>query len=244
MARLWGVECGVCARGRGRDVKAKVRAQEGGRVFFFCWPSVGFNRAPAPPTLTPAPRCPHCGPGGGWSTPGWARGGPVGAAWGRAVGCERRRNSRHWQRVGGRATHPLPLQTRVFRAGGAERGLSLSLLSVLRGTCRPTALAMPPKKKGDLQQKSPAEFFAENKNIAGFDNVRERKAGASAPSDAAIGACVALPPGALTRSLLLPPPHPTHPFHLVAGQMLVHVHAGAGRKLAGRGGVHQRAARH
>jgi DNA topoisomerase VI subunit B len=26
--------------------------------------------------------------------------------------------------------------------------------------------------KGDkLQQKSPAEFFAENKNIAGFDNV-------------------------------------------------------------------------
>jgi DNA topoisomerase VI subunit B len=32
---------------------------------------------------------------------------------------------------------------------------------------------MPPKKKaGDVQQKSPAEFFAENKNIAGFDNVR------------------------------------------------------------------------
>lgn len=32
---------------------------------------------------------------------------------------------------------------------------------------------MPPKKsKADvLQQKSPAEFFAENKNIAGFDNV-------------------------------------------------------------------------
>jgi DNA topoisomerase VI subunit B len=28
------------------------------------------------------------------------------------------------------------------------------------------------KKSGDvLQQKSPAEFFAENKNIAGFDNV-------------------------------------------------------------------------
>lgn len=28
-------------------------------------------------------------------------------------------------------------------------------------------------KKGDaLVQKSPAEFFAENKNIAGFDNVR------------------------------------------------------------------------
>lgn len=25
-----------------------------------------------------------------------------------------------------------------------------------------------------LQQKSPAEFFAENKNIAGFDNVRDR----------------------------------------------------------------------
>lgn len=29
------------------------------------------------------------------------------------------------------------------------------------------------KRKTDvLQQKSPAEFFAENKNIAGFDNVR------------------------------------------------------------------------
>ena len=29
------------------------------------------------------------------------------------------------------------------------------------------------KKNMDvLQQKSPAEFFAENKNIAGFDNVR------------------------------------------------------------------------
>lgn len=29
------------------------------------------------------------------------------------------------------------------------------------------------KRKADvLQQKSPAEFFAENKNIAGFDNVR------------------------------------------------------------------------
>lgn len=26
-----------------------------------------------------------------------------------------------------------------------------------------------------LQQKSPAEFFAENKNIAGFDNVRHQK---------------------------------------------------------------------
>ena len=28
------------------------------------------------------------------------------------------------------------------------------------------------KKADVLQQKSPAEFFAENKNIAGFDNVR------------------------------------------------------------------------
>jgi len=27
-----------------------------------------------------------------------------------------------------------------------------------------------------LQQKSPAEFFAENKNIAGFDNVSPREA--------------------------------------------------------------------
>ena len=33
------------------------------------------------------------------------------------------------------------------------------------------------KGGGDiLQQKSPAEFFAENKNIAGFDNVRRRSA--------------------------------------------------------------------
>ena len=34
---------------------------------------------------------------------------------------------------------------------------------------------MPPKprKADNLQQKSPAEFFAENKNIAGFDNVRK-----------------------------------------------------------------------
>jgi hypothetical protein len=33
---------------------------------------------------------------------------------------------------------------------------------------------MAPKaaKKDELQQKSPAEFFADNKNIAGFDNVR------------------------------------------------------------------------
>lgn len=29
-----------------------------------------------------------------------------------------------------------------------------------------------PSKGDQLQQKSPAEFFAENKNIAGFDNVR------------------------------------------------------------------------
>lgn len=28
------------------------------------------------------------------------------------------------------------------------------------------------KKQDELQQKSPAEFFADNKNIAGFDNVR------------------------------------------------------------------------
>jgi hypothetical protein len=31
-----------------------------------------------------------------------------------------------------------------------------------------------------LQQKSPAEFFAENKNIAGFDNVRSMSSRASA----------------------------------------------------------------
>ena len=41
---------------------------------------------------------------------------------------------------------------------------------------RAVPVAMPPKSKaGDdpaVQQKSPAEFFAENKNIAGFDNVR------------------------------------------------------------------------
>ena len=35
------------------------------------------------------------------------------------------------------------------------------------------SIDMAPKRKADnLQQKSPAEFFAENKNIAGFDNVR------------------------------------------------------------------------
>ena len=36
---------------------------------------------------------------------------------------------------------------------------------------------MPPKprKADNLQQKSPAELFAENKNIAGFDNVRKWK---------------------------------------------------------------------
>jgi len=28
------------------------------------------------------------------------------------------------------------------------------------------------KKSDVIEQKSPAEFFAENKNIAGFDNVR------------------------------------------------------------------------
>lgn len=47
---------------------------------------------------------------------------------------------------------------------------------------------MPPKKKAAasaadgtaVQQKSPAEFFAENKNIAGFDNVREREGGCDA----------------------------------------------------------------
>lgn len=37
---------------------------------------------------------------------------------------------------------------------------------------------MGSKAKADvLQQKSPAEFFAENKNIAGFDNVRGARAG-------------------------------------------------------------------
>ena len=34
---------------------------------------------------------------------------------------------------------------------------------------------MAPKAKGDvLQQKSPAEFFADNRTIAGFDNVSRR----------------------------------------------------------------------
>lgn len=36
------------------------------------------------------------------------------------------------------------------------------------------SVAMAPKaskKLDELQQKSPAEFFADNKNIAGFDNV-------------------------------------------------------------------------
>ena len=35
---------------------------------------------------------------------------------------------------------------------------------------------MAPKPKADvLQQKSPAEFFADNRTIAGFDNVRRRR---------------------------------------------------------------------
>lgn len=40
-----------------------------------------------------------------------------------------------------------------------------------------------PKRKADvLEQKSPAEFFAENKNIAGFDNVSlEHSKNLSAP---------------------------------------------------------------
>ena len=33
---------------------------------------------------------------------------------------------------------------------------------------------MSKRKAEALQQKSPAEFFAENKNIAGFDNVSSR----------------------------------------------------------------------
>lgn len=34
----------------------------------------------------------------------------------------------------------------------------------------------PKAAKGDvLQQKSPAEFFADNRTIAGFDNVRRRR---------------------------------------------------------------------
>ena len=38
------------------------------------------------------------------------------------------------------------------------------------------------KKADVLQQKSPAEFFAENKNIAGFDNVGPNTA--TYPTDA------------------------------------------------------------
>ena len=34
---------------------------------------------------------------------------------------------------------------------------------------------MSKRKAEALQQKSPAEFFAENKNIAGFDNVSSSK---------------------------------------------------------------------
>lgn len=44
---------------------------------------------------------------------------------------------------------------------------------------KPTPAAKPGTQKkdaSDLQQKSPAEFFAENKNIAGFDNVSTAEA--------------------------------------------------------------------
>jgi DNA topoisomerase VI subunit B len=53
-------------------------------------------------------------------------------------------------------------------------------------------------KKSELQQKSPAEFFAENKNIAGFDNVR--------PPPRAPGA-----PSAHSAFFLTPPAHPSQP---------------------------------
>jgi hypothetical protein len=55
---------------------------------------------------------------------------------------------------------------------------------------------MAPKaaKKDELQQKSPAEFFADNKNIAGFDNVR--MGGARRHSGAALRPGAALAAGA------------------------------------------------
>jgi hypothetical protein len=97
-----------------------------------------------------------------------------------------------------------------------------------------TPHTMPPKKKGDLQQKSPAEFFAENKNIAGFDNVS---------FDAAQPPACSVPPSPHAHILSLSLSLCT-PVHRLAGQMLVHLYAGAGRKFAGRGGIHQRAAGH
>lgn len=41
-----------------------------------------------------------------------------------------------------------------------------------------TDLRLSPTATGEaLKSKSPAEFFADNQNIAGFDNVSERSAG-------------------------------------------------------------------
>lgn len=70
-----------------------------------------------------------------------------------------------------------------------------------------------------LQQKSPAEFFAENKNIAGFDNV----SAAVLCVQVRLHATIALPPVA---ALL-------HVCMLAAGQMLVHDREGACGELSG-----------
>jgi hypothetical protein len=55
-----------------------------------------------------------------------------------------------------------------------------------------------------LVQKSPAEFFAENKNIAGFDNVRRRGAAAAAPPRPAERVCAPESSRALLSPLSLP----------------------------------------
>lgn len=79
------------------------------------------------------------------------------------------------------------------------------------------------KRKADvLQQKSPAEFFAENKNIAGFDNVSTR--------------CVKLALTALKRT-------PRQALLIAAGKMFVHERERACGELPGCRREHWAAAR-
>jgi hypothetical protein len=74
-------------------------------------------------------------------------------------------------------------------------------------------MAPKSKKADELQQKSPAEFFADNKNIAGFDNV-----GAAPCCAARRGtACAAVPRAGRSVALVArapanaPPPPSTTP---------------------------------
>ena len=80
------------------------------------------------------------------------------------------------------------------------------------------------KRKADvLQQKSPAEFFAENKNIAGFDNVSK---------------------AILVITAAVRPMAPTSVPISAARQMLVYQYQRASRELFGCSRKHWPASRH